>query len=128
MDAHAQWEIQEYGRVMAGMLKRVAPLSATRRGSTTTSAARTSRAPSWRRSARWSASTATRLQGKSARLDRAALEGHGLAKREIDELLGKLAPPPAVPDFELDVASARSAEHFAERFAAAVPSGEKPTE
>jgi hypothetical protein len=68
------------------------------------------------------------LLGKSARLDRAALEGHGLAKREIDELLGKLAPPPAVPDFELDVASARSAEHFAERFAAAVPSGEKPTE
>ena len=27
VDAHAQWEIQEYGRVMAGMLKRVAPLS-----------------------------------------------------------------------------------------------------
>src|SRR5882724_7730032 len=27
VDHHAQWEIQEYGRVMAGMLKRVAPLS-----------------------------------------------------------------------------------------------------
>ena len=27
VDAHAQWEIQEFGRVMAGMLKRVAPLS-----------------------------------------------------------------------------------------------------
>ena len=27
MDRHAQWEIQEYGRVMAGMLKRVAPHS-----------------------------------------------------------------------------------------------------
>ena len=27
VDSHAQWEIQEYGRVMAGMLKRVAPLS-----------------------------------------------------------------------------------------------------
>ena len=27
VDTHAQWEIQEYGRVMAGMLKRVAPLS-----------------------------------------------------------------------------------------------------
>jgi thymidylate synthase (FAD) len=26
VDAHAQWEIQEFGRVMAGMLKRVAPL------------------------------------------------------------------------------------------------------
>ena len=27
VDRHAQWEIQQYGRVMAGMLKRVAPLS-----------------------------------------------------------------------------------------------------
>ena len=27
VDAHAQWEIREFGRVMAGMLKRVAPLS-----------------------------------------------------------------------------------------------------
>ena len=27
VDAHAQWEIREYGRVMAGMLKRVAPLA-----------------------------------------------------------------------------------------------------
>jgi hypothetical protein len=69
------------------------------------------------------------LQGNNARLDRAALEGHGLAKREVDELLAKLAPRAGgVPDFELDLASARSPEHFAERFAAAVPSGEKPTE
>lgn len=27
IDKHAQWEIQQYGKVMAGMLKRVAPLS-----------------------------------------------------------------------------------------------------
>ena len=27
VDTHAQWEIQEFGKVMAGMLKRVAPLS-----------------------------------------------------------------------------------------------------
>ena len=27
VDDHAQWEIQEFGRVMAGMLKRVAPMS-----------------------------------------------------------------------------------------------------
>ncbi len=37
-------------------------------------------------------------------------------------------PRPPSPDFELDVSQARSAEHFAERFASAVPSGEKPTE
>jgi thymidylate synthase (FAD) len=127
VDAHAQWEIQEYGRVMAGMLKRVAPLSYEAWIDYDVCGTHVSRAD-------LSALRALvgvdgdALQAKGARLDRAALEGHGLAKREIDELLAKLAPPPAAPDFELDVASARSAEHFAERFAAAVPSGEKPTE
>jgi len=60
--------------------------------------------------------------------DRAALASHGLSAREIDELLGKLAPA-AVPDFELDLAKAQSAEHFAARFAAAVPTiDKKPAE
>jgi len=128
VDAHAQWEIQEYGRVMAGMLKRVAPLSYEAWIDYDVCGTHVSRAE-------LSALRALvgvdgdGLAGKGGRLDRAALEGHGLAKREIDELLAKLAPAPAaVPDFELDLGSARSAEHFAERFAAAVPSGEKPTE
>ncbi len=127
VDAHAQWEIQEYGRVMAGMLKRVAPLSYEAWIDYDVCGAHVSRAE-------LSAIRALigvegdGLQGKGARLDRAALEAHGLAKREVDELLAKLAPAPAPPDFELDVASARSAEHFAERFASAVPSGEKPSE
>ena len=128
VDAHAQWEIQEYGRVMAGMLKRVAPLSYEAWIDYDVCGTHVSRAELAAIRALVGVDGEA-LQGKSARLDRAALEGHGLAKREIDELLGKLAPQPAVaPDFELDVASARSAEHFAERFAAAVPSGEKPTE
>jgi thymidylate synthase (FAD) len=127
VDAHAQWEIQEYGRVMAGMLKRVAPLSYEAWIDYDVCGTHVSRAE-------LSAIRALvgvegeGLQGKSARLDRAALEGHGMAKREVDELLAKLAPAPAPPDFELDLSAARSAEHFAERFASAVPSGEKPTE
>jgi hypothetical protein len=68
------------------------------------------------------------LAASGARLDRPALEGHGLAKREVDDLLAKLSAAPAVPDFELDLSRARPPEYFAERFAAAVPSGEKPTE
>jgi hypothetical protein len=64
----------------------------------------------------------------TGRLDKAALAERGLAAREIDELLAKLRPSGAVPDFELDLSSARSAEHFAERFAKAVPSGDKPPE
>jgi thymidylate synthase (FAD) len=127
VDAHAQWEIQEYGRVMAGMLKRVAPMSYEAWIDYDVCGGHLSRAE-------LSAIRALigvegdGLQGKAARLDRAALEGHGLAKREVDELLAKLGPAGAAPDFELDLASARSGEHFAERFAAAVPSGEKPTE
>ena len=131
VDAHAQWEIQEYGRVMAGMLKRVAPLSYEAWIDYDVCGAHVTRAElSAIRALIGDEGDGERigLQGKGARLDRAALETHGMAKREVDELLAKLAPTAAPPDFELDVSSARSAEHFAERFAAAVPSGEKPTE
>jgi len=127
VDTHAQWEIQEYGRVMAGMLKRVAPLSYEAWIDYDVCGGHVSRAELSAIRALVSVD-GDGLQGKAARLDRAALEGHGLAKREVEELLAKLVAPPAVPDFELDVSKARSGEHFAERFAAAVPSGEKPTE
>ena len=123
VDAHAQWEIQEYGRVMAGMLQRVAPLSyeawidydvrGTHLSGGELDALR--------------ALVSVDGEGLAAtgkRLDRAALEKHGLARREIDELYAKLAPAPPIPDFRLDVASARSAEHFADRFAHAVPASE----
>ena len=129
VDTHAQWEIQEYGRVMAGMLKRVAPLSYEAWIDYDVCGTHVSRAElSALRALVKTDADGLAAAGGSARLDRAALEGHGLAKREIDELLTKLAPAATVPDFELDLASARPAEHFAERFAAAVPSGEKPTE
>ena len=59
-----------------------------------------------------------------ASLDSAALAMLGLAKREASELLEKLAPL-SVPDFELDLSRASSAETFAERFAEAVPKVDK---
>jgi hypothetical protein len=59
-----------------------------------------------------------------ASLDPAALAQGGLAKREAAELLAKLQPK-AVPDFELDLSKASSAEVFAERFAQAVPKVDK---
>jgi thymidylate synthase (FAD) len=127
VDAHAQWEIQEYGRVMAGMLKRVAPLSYEAWIDYDVCGTHVSRAELSAIRALIGVENEG-LAGKSARLDRAALEGHGMAKREVDELLAKLAPAPPLPDYELDLSQARSAEHFAERFASAVPSGEKPTE
>jgi thymidylate synthase (FAD) len=120
VDTHAQWEIQEYGRVMAGMLKRVAPLSYEAWIDYDVRGTHLSRGEleSLRELVRVDADG---LSAGGGRLDRAALEAHGLARREIDELYAKLAPPAPLPDFGLDVANARSAEHFAERFARAVP-------
>ncbi len=126
VDSHAQWEIQEYGRVMAGMLKRVAPLSY----------------EAWidydvcgDRVSRMELDALRKLvlaegEGMRARdgvsLNAAALAEGGLAKREAAELLLKLQPK-AVPDFELDLSKAGSAEVFAERFAQAVPKVDKKT-
>jgi thymidylate synthase (FAD) len=130
VDPHAQWEIQAYGRVMAGMLQRVAPLSyeawidydvrGTRLSRMEVDALRALVDVDVERGEN------AGLVGKAGRLDRAALGERGLSKREIDELLVKLAAPPALPDFSLDPAEARSAEHFADRFAAAVPRTDRP--
>jgi thymidylate synthase (FAD) len=128
VDPHAQWEIQAYARVMAGMVKRVAPLtyeawldydltgSAMSRGELealrallepvdSEEALRTRRGP----------------DGGPLELGRAAMEERGLSGREISELLAKLKPAPR-PDFELDLSAMRSAEAVAETMAAAVPS------
>jgi thymidylate synthase (FAD) len=124
VDAHAQWEIQEYGRVMAGMLQRVAPMSYEAWIDYDVRGTHLSRGEleSLRELVKVEGDgPAQGLSATGTRLDRAALEKHGLARREIDELFAKLAPAPALPDFSLDPATARSAEHFAERFAHAVP-------
>jgi thymidylate synthase (FAD) len=123
VDAHAQWEIQEYGRVMAGMLARVAPLSYEAWIDYDVRGTHLSRGELGALRALVTVET-DGLVGSAARLDRAALEAHGLARREIDELLAKLAPPPPLPDFALDLTRARSPEHFADRFAHAVPATE----
>jgi thymidylate synthase (FAD) len=124
VDAHAQWEIQEYGRVMAGMLKRVAPLSYEAWIDYDVSGAQLSRAELA------ALRTLVRVEGDglsaAGTLDRAALTGAGLSGREIEELLTKLGPADGVPDFAVDPAQAKTAEHFAERFAKAVPLSDKP--
>jgi thymidylate synthase (FAD) len=125
VDPHAQWEIQAFGRVMAGMLQRVAPLSYEAWIDYDVRGARLSRMELDAVRALVTAGDAG-LTGTAARLDRAALAERGLARREIDELLAKLAAPPPLPDFTLNVADAKPAEHFAERFAAAVPRSDPP--
>jgi thymidylate synthase (FAD) len=124
VDPHAQWEIQEYGRVMAGMLKRVAPLSyeawvdydvcGSPMSRMELSAIRKLIAPE-----------AGGIRSGSGALDAKELEALGLSVREVAELLEKLVPREP-PNFDLDVAAGVSAESFAERFAKAVPRGDAP--
>jgi thymidylate synthase ThyX len=124
VDQHAQWEIQEYGRVMAGMLKRVAPLSYEAWIDYDVCGDRLSRMEldALRKLVAREGETLRACDG--AQLDFAALAECGLAKREAAELLAKLSAK-RVPDFELDLSKASSAEVFAERFAQAVPKVDK---
>ncbi len=120
VDPHAQWEIQEYGRVMAGMLKRVAPLSYEAWIDYDVCGDRLSRMDLDALRRLIGVDDASLRSRDGVSLDGAALSELGLAKREAAELLQKLAAR-AVPDFELDLSRASSAEAFAERFALAVP-------
>jgi len=125
VDSHAQWEIQEYGRVMAGMLKKVLPLSYEAWIDYDVCGARLSRMEleALRRIVQVKESGIVARESKA--LDERALAELGLSKREINELLAKLSPA-ETPDFELDLASAVSGESFAARFAQAVPKIDKP--
>jgi thymidylate synthase (FAD) len=120
VDSHAQWEIQEYGRVMAGMLKRVAPLSYEAWIDYDVCGMRLSRMELDALRKLIASGEDSLAARDGARLDAAALDGLGLSKREAGELIGKLLDT-EVPDFELDPATAKPATHFEERFAAAVP-------
>jgi len=123
VDRHAQWEIRVFGQAMAGMLKRVAPLSYEAWIDYDVCGGHLSRheleilrglvTPE-----------GDGLRSQQSALSRETLLEKGLSGRELDELLAKLRPS-EVPDFELDLSAARTAEYFAERFANAVPGADR---
>jgi thymidylate synthase (FAD) len=125
VDRHAQWEIRVFGEVMAGMLKRVAPLSYEAWIDYQVCGAHLSRAELDVLRSVLAATPDGGLQARESTLARQALVDRGLSSRELDEFLSKLAPTP-VPDFELDLTQARTADHFAERFTSAVPQSDRP--
>ena len=124
-DPHAQWEIREYAGVMAGMVKRVTPLSyeawvdydlcgaAMSRGEL--EALRTLLGPRGEDSVAVKSGVST--------LDGAALAALGLSSREIAEFRDKLLRS-ARPDFELDLGRMRKAESVAAEMERAVPQPE----
>jgi thymidylate synthase (FAD) len=119
-DPHAQWEIRAYAEVMAGMVKRVAPLSY----------------EAWvdydlasRPLTRAERDVLSRLvdageDGLSSRADATVssdeMKEAGLSAREIRELVEKLQPPDK-PDFELDIDRFRDADDVAAEMYEAVP-------
>jgi thymidylate synthase (FAD) len=123
-DPHAQYEIRVYAEVMAGMLKRVAPLSYEAWIDYGFAAARMSRAEmeALRRllhaEVRDDGASLTARDGAS--LDGAAMAELGLSKREVVELAEKLQPR-ELRAFDLDLSAMRSAEEMGEKMQAAVP-------
>ena len=120
VDPRAQWEIQEFARVMAGMVKRVAPLSYEAWIDYDLCARPITRAE------REALAKLVRADGDQvsardgARLGKAELGELGLSAREIVELVEKLAAPER-PDFELDLTRMRSPEEVEKEMALAVP-------
>jgi thymidylate synthase (FAD) len=123
VDAHAQWEIQEFGRVMAGMLKRVAPLSYEAWIDYDVCGARLSRMElDVLRALLRTSDDGIAAEAKS--LSRADMEGLGLARREVDEMIAAIGRRD-VPDFELDLARAKPATYFEEKSAAAASASQR---
>jgi thymidylate synthase (FAD) len=125
VDRHAQWEIRVFGEVMAGMLKRVAPLSYEAWIDYDVCGGHLSRHELDILRGVLTPDGEGGLRAREAAVSKQALIDQGLSNREIDELLSKLQPTPA-PDFELDLTRAKTAEYFAEQFAQAVPKVDRP--
>ncbi len=121
VEDHAQWEIREYARVIAGILKRVAPLSYQAWIDYDLTGRRFSGAELdvLRHFLRASESGISPREGREA-LSAAALQEFGLSPREARELIAKLQPPDR-PDFELDLSRMRSAAEVESEMRLAVP-------
>ncbi len=119
---NAQWEIQEFARVMAGMLKRVAPLSYEAWLDYNFAAEPFSRAELEAISRLLEPEEeGIRVATTPGRIGDDELQSLGLSGREIRELKDKLRPDP-VPDFELDLTRMKSAETVEREMYEAVPS------
>lgn len=127
VDSHAQWEIQEFGRVMAGLMRRVVPLSYEAWIDYDVCGAKLSRmeldAVRAMLEVKPDGSLGPRA-GASLSLD--GLQALGLSRREAEEFTSKLLSTD-VPSFEVDLDGAEDAEVFEQRFAAAVPATDKAT-
>jgi thymidylate synthase (FAD) len=124
VDSHSQWEIQQYGRVMAGMLKRVAPLAYEAWIDYEVCGARFSRMEmrvlrSLLGGDRVGRDTGARYIGNlhlHGAVYETEMERLGMSKREVDDLYALFEQNYiTTPDFELDLSTAKTAEFYANR-------------
>lgn len=115
VDSHAQWEIQQYGKIMAGMLKKVAPLAYEAWIDYDVCGAKFSRMER----------LALEEFCRTGKMSEERLVELGLSKREIIEYMEKTSKIPEAPDFELDLSQAKPPEYFEKIMAAAVPKIDK---
>jgi len=119
---NAQWEIQEFARVMAGMLKRVAPLSYGAWLDYNFAAEPFSRGELAALSRLLEpGGDGIQVRSSPGKLSDEELKDLGLSPREIREMKEKLQPGP-VPEFELDLSRMRSAEEVEKRMYEGIPS------
>ena len=122
VDDHAQWEIQEFGRVMAGMLKRVAPMSFEAWIDYQVCGDKLSRMELEALATLLEPTDDGGLACQTARdaISFDELRQMGMAPREIRELTGKIRRRQA-PGFDLDISRFRAAEEVAAEMHEAVP-------
>jgi thymidylate synthase (FAD) len=121
VDAHAQWEIREYALAIARILKRVAPLSFEAWVDYDLCAAKFSRLElsALRQHVRVSSAG---IESTGQVTSREQLIDLGLSAREVDELSVKLSPgADEEPNFDLNLETAKSGEHFEALFRTNVP-------
>jgi len=121
VDSRAQWEIQQFARVIAGMVKRVAPLSYEAWVDYELGSEPLTRVERdlLSRVVEGDDNGIRARDGASLSMDE--MKEAGLSPREALEMMEKLSAP-SIPDFELDLSTMVDADTMASKMYEAVPS------
>ena len=120
VDSRAQWEIQQFAQIIAGMVKRVAPLSYEAWVDYELESRPMTRVERQIVSKLVEGSDEGLVSKGGGRVSAAEMKEAGLSKREIEEFVEKLEAPEH-PDFELDTQTMCSADEMAAKMYEAVP-------
>ena len=126
VDPHAQKEIHDYATTIAGMVRRLAPLSYEAWldydvcGTTLSAGERRVLSDLLTANEHGIYQREPVGQGLSVESLESVAMGYGLSKREVSDLLNKIQPQPR-PDFKLDLNQMKDGEYFERQITDAVP-------